>query len=872
MSKTRALGVSRDCPASSLEEWRTAVDPKSGQAYFYNRRTRETRWTPPEGWKDPLETSSGLAASTSSAITKSDSSSQNELHKSGVARLQSAGRGSDRTESEAMQLTKSMVENFDIREAVDPKTGRVYFYDRKTRQVFWTDPRDLLTSPGSQDDGDGGEYESSSDFEVDQDVKGQNKPTYVSEIARLRLDDEQFHESFARNQNTKNAKSGSEHDVDEGIEVEDNIDEKDMKYLNRMVQKPSSNMQYQYHRQLQYQNGDNDEEDAEPDDTYEPDFDDEQLDHRAMQSNGSGKSSNPEDLDESVDHIEARLQDLLRDVHHNGEDDIDEEDDEVNIINKLSHGTRSKHGFGNMNNGEHSHLKIEGQVKQDSRVSISASRASQMSEAPTSARDEAPIEQVRSSLALLKRRMKVKRPSPSPPGRMSAGSYANTARSTPRPSRSAWTSSQTAEPMTSSSRTQMNSPEYNYSPSSDSIDSPMSSFPSGKRTGRQVFTPSAPASATGDQCTRKTGCTCFKCTVGASTADSNDLFPCRNCGRSFGASALEIHQPVCGKVFSTSKKTIAPGSSFKFTPADSRKPISNDKKGTVSSSVKRTSWRNKSQQLRLALQQRAPGTGTMASTLSTTASSSNHESTSDVNPEGLVECPHCQRTFNPKSAERHIPKCSSIRAKPKTLLRGAGRGAYASLKAAKLRQLSPSPDSDGGDAEAFRLHKSNSSRRKSLPASVSLSRRRSVAESGVQLQECPHCYRQFGKKAYDRHLEHCSTLRKRNEKLGIPHLPHQKPRPNSSMKHYSMSRLHEQDHSSHDDHIDSISREEMEAYMRATLGEYADVYDFDAYEDMNAVAAAEAYEGNENLDPMYYGTPYEFIEERDSLRVQLNNM
>jgi len=39
----------------------------------------------------------------------------------------------------------------------------------------------------------------------------------------------------------------------------------------------------------------------------------------------------------------------------------------------------------------------------------------------------------------------------------------------------------------------------------------------------------------------------------------------------------------------------------------------------------------------------------------------------------FVQCPHCSRTFNEKAAERHIPKCQSIKAKPKSLARGGGR-------------------------------------------------------------------------------------------------------------------------------------------------------------------------------------------------------
>eukprot|EP00935_MAST-01C_sp_MAST-1C-sp1_P002261 g2261.t1 len=41
--------------------------------------------------------------------------------------------------------------------------------------------------------------------------------------------------------------------------------------------------------------------------------------------------------------------------------------------------------------------------------------------------------------------------------------------------------------------------------------------------------------------------------------------------------------------------------------------------------------------------------------------------------DGLVPCPNCGRTFNATAAERHIPKCKNIRAKPRALMRGSGR-------------------------------------------------------------------------------------------------------------------------------------------------------------------------------------------------------
>ena len=48
------------------------------------------------------------------------------------------------------------------------------------------------------------------------------------------------------------------------------------------------------------------------------------------------------------------------------------------------------------------------------------------------------------------------------------------------------------------------------------------------------------------------------------------------------------------------------------------------------------------------------------------------------NPD-YVQCPHCSRKFNQAAAERHIPKCTTIKAKPKMLKRGGGNRAVDKL-------------------------------------------------------------------------------------------------------------------------------------------------------------------------------------------------
>ncbi len=46
---------------------------------------------------------------------------------------------------------------------------------------------------------------------------------------------------------------------------------------------------------------------------------------------------------------------------------------------------------------------------------------------------------------------------------------------------------------------------------------------------------------------------------------------------------------------------------------------------------------------------------------------------SSVRDPSLIPCPHCGRYFNEKAGERHIPKCTSIKAKPTVLKAGSGK-------------------------------------------------------------------------------------------------------------------------------------------------------------------------------------------------------
>jgi hypothetical protein len=53
-----------------------------------------------------------------------------------------------------------------------------------------------------------------------------------------------------------------------------------------------------------------------------------------------------------------------------------------------------------------------------------------------------------------------------------------------------------------------------------------------------------------------------------------------------------------------------------------------------------------------------------------------------------VPCPHCGRRFAQLTAERHVPKCKDIQAKPSGLKAGGGRSAH-------MRANAPAPPARG---------------------------------------------------------------------------------------------------------------------------------------------------------------------------------
>jgi hypothetical protein len=210
------------------------------------------------------------------------------------------------------------------------------------------------------------------------------------------------------------------------------------------------------------------------------------------------------------------------------------------------------------------------------------------------------------------------------------------------------------------------------------------------------------------ECLRMSGCTCSACSVGPDNAaddlPAEEMVACVSCSRKFAAKSLAVHERVCAKVFTV-----------KSPPATAAKSTTKPTKPAPSSNK----WRRQSEELRKAMQS---GRG---DPVSATVVAEDKVETASEQDDGLIGCPHCERRFNEKAAERHIPRCLDIRSKPKTLRRGEGGGRTPSK---------PPP---------------------SAPPPVKQTPRTSLAERSAATSTCPHCRRTFSSKVLDRHLETC---------------------------------------------------------------------------------------------------------------------
>lgn len=101
---------------SSSDGWVATVDKTSGKTYYYNKQTKATSWTKPENFDG------GAAAPAAAAAASDVKQPTNE-------------------ELEAIGANWS--------EVTDPKSGKKYYYNKKTKRTEWNRPACMGDAPAA---------------------------------------------------------------------------------------------------------------------------------------------------------------------------------------------------------------------------------------------------------------------------------------------------------------------------------------------------------------------------------------------------------------------------------------------------------------------------------------------------------------------------------------------------------------------------------------------------------------------------------------------------------------------------------------------------------------------------------------------------
>ncbi|XP_077999613.1 uncharacterized protein LOC144452393 [Glandiceps talaboti] len=138
-----------------------------------------------------------------------------------------------------------------------------------------------------------------------------------------------------------------------------------------------------------------------------------------------------------------------------------------------------------------------------------------------------------------------------------------------------------------------------------------------------------------------------------------NLKSCPSCGRKFAADRLSKHTKVCKQTINKKRKVFDPVKN-RTAGTELEKYIRQGKHLEDGPKPKASNWRRKHEDFVRAIRdarkfQAHVAQGGKASDLPPPAPSSNPD---------YKQCPYCKRRFNPDTADRHIPKCKDIKARP----------------------------------------------------------------------------------------------------------------------------------------------------------------------------------------------------------------
>lgn len=165
---------------------------------------------------------------------------------------------------------------------------------------------------------------------------------------------------------------------------------------------------------------------------------------------------------------------------------------------------------------------------------------------------------------------------------------------------------------------------------------------------------------------------------------------CPDCGRKFNKLPYERHIKICAKVFVEKRKAFDtksmrvgdnPEQAKMLQQAEKEERMnkkknkktgagvrSNENDAIAAKAAKTAKWKQDSNAFRDAMKAARDVTKAIASGAPLPAA------TMSAPDPSFQQCPHCSRRFNEKAAERHIPQCANIKAKPARLAKGAGGG------------------------------------------------------------------------------------------------------------------------------------------------------------------------------------------------------
>lgn len=168
-------------------------------------------------------------------------------------------------------------------------------------------------------------------------------------------------------------------------------------------------------------------------------------------------------------------------------------------------------------------------------------------------------------------------------------------------------------------------------------------------------------------------------------APAGEQLECPDCGRKFNPIPYEKHVKICAKVFQQKRKAFDSAKmrieaipelveikskekrvGSKKKPMAKQAPAGDDR---PINGTKQAKWKEQSEAFRAAMK----AARQYSDAVKTGAPLPPPPVASAPDP-SLILCENCGRRFNEKAAERHIPQCKNIKAKPKVLLRGSGGG------------------------------------------------------------------------------------------------------------------------------------------------------------------------------------------------------